>query len=195
MLIRDIISNRLVKAIQDAQHRGAIQSDIEIPDTGLIARPQKSENGDFASSFPLRVAKSLKKAPMEIAQTIADAFEIGGCIGEIFVAPPGFINFKLSSAWLQLQIEEICNQPEVFGNTDTGEGRTVQVEFVSVNPTGPVHVGHARGAVLGSALANALSAAGFNVTREYYVNDAGTQMELFYSSTFARYAQARGRKE
>ncbi|MQF86942.1 MAG: arginine--tRNA ligase [SAR202 cluster bacterium] len=195
MLIRDIISNRLVKAIQDAQHRGAIQSDIEIPDTGLIERPQKSENGDFASSFPLRVAKSLKKAPMEIAQTIADAFEIGGCIGEIFVAPPGFINFKLSSAWLQLQIEEICNQPEVFGNTDTGEGRTVQVEFVSVNPTGPVHVGHARGAVLGSALANALSAAGFNVTREYYVNDAGTQMELFYSSTFARYAQARGRKE
>ncbi len=195
MLVRDTIATRLKDAIHKAQNQSLIQSDLEIPGTGLVERPQKSENGDFASSFPLRVAKSVKKPPLEIAQIIADSFEIGGCVGAVFVAPPGFINFKLSSDWLQEQVEKIRDQAEVFGNTDTGKGRSVQVEFVSVNPTGPVHVGHARGAVLGSALANALSAAGFDVTREYYVNDAGTQMELFYSSTFARYAQARGRTD
>ena len=195
MLVRDTIATRLKDAIHKAQNQSLIQSDLEIPSTGLVERPQKSENGDFASSFPLRVAKSVKKPPLEIAQIIADSFETGGCVGAVFVAPPGFINFKLSSDWLQEQVEKIRDQAEVFGNTDTGKGRSVQVEFVSVNPTGPVHVGHARGAVLGSALANALSAAGFDVTREYYVNDAGTQMELFYSSTFARYAQARGRTD
>tara|TARA_Y100000814_G_scaffold94974_2_gene65558 strand:+ start:3323 stop:5002 length:1680 start_codon:yes stop_codon:yes gene_type:complete len=195
MLVRDTIATRLKDAIHKAQNQSLIQSDLEILGTGLVERPQKSENGDFASSFPLRVAKSVKKPPLEIAQIIADSFEIGGCVGAVFVAPPGFINFKLSSDWLQEQVEKIRDQAEVFGNTDTGKGRSVQVEFVSVNPTGPVHVGHARGAVLGSALANALSAAGFDVTREYYVNDAGTQMELFYSSTFARYAQARGRTD
>ena len=195
MLVRDTIATRLKDAIHKAQNQSLIQSDLEILDTGLVERPQKSENGDFASSFPLRVAKSVKKPPLEIAQIIADSFEIGGCVGAVFVAPPGFINFKLSSDWLQEQVEKIRDQAEVFGNTDTGKGRSVQVEFVSVNPTGPVHVGHARGAVLGSALANALNAAGFDVTREYYVNDAGTQMELFYSSTFARYAQARGRTD
>ncbi len=195
MLVRDTIATRLKDAIHKAQNQSLIQSDLEIPSTGLVERPQKSENGDFASSFPLRVAKSVKKPPLEIAQIIADSFEIGGCVGAVFVAPPGFINFKLSSDWLQEQVEKIRDQAEIFGNTDTGKGRSVQVEFVSVNPTGPVHVGHARGAVLGSALANALSAAGFDVTREYYVNDAGTQMELFYSSTFARYAQARGRTD
>jgi|TARA_Y100000996_G_scaffold150561_1_gene115996 arginyl-tRNA synthetase len=195
MLVRDTIATRLKDAIHKAQNQSLIQSDLEIPGTGLVERPQKSENGDFASSFPLRVAKSVKKPPLEIAQIIADSFEIGGCVGAVFVAPPGFINFKLSSDWLQEQVEKIRDQAEIFGNTDTGKGRSVQVEFVSVNPTGPVHVGHARGAVLGSALANALSAAGFDVTREYYVNDAGTQMELFYSSTFARYAQARGRTD
>lgn len=195
MLVRDTIATRLKDAIHKAQNQSLIQSDLEIPSTGLVERPQKSENGDFASSFPLRVAKSVKKPPLEIAQIIADSFETGGCVGAVFVAPPGFINFKLSSDWLQEQVEKIRDQAEIFGNTDTGKGRSVQVEFVSVNPTGPVHVGHARGAVLGSALANALSAAGFDVTREYYVNDAGTQMELFYSSTFARYAQARGRTD
>ncbi len=195
MLVRDTIATRLKDAIHKAQNQSLIQSDLEIPGTGLVERPQKSENGDFASSFPLRVAKLVKKPPLEIAQIIADSFEIGGCVGAVFVAPPGFINFKLSSDWLQEQVEKIRDQAEIFGNTDTGKGRSVQVEFVSVNPTGPVHVGHARGAVLGSALANALSAAGFDVTREYYVNDAGTQMELFYSSTFARYAQARGRTD
>lgn len=195
MLVRDTIATRLKDAIHKAQNQSLIQSDLEILGTGLVERPQKSENGDFASSFPLRVAKSVKKPPLEIAQIIADSFEIGGCVGAVFVAPPGFINFKLSSDWLQEQVEKIRDQAEIFGNTDTGKGRSVQVEFVSVNPTGPVHVGHARGAVLGSALANALSAAGFDVTREYYVNDAGTQMELFYSSTFARYAQARGRTD
>lgn len=195
MLVRDTIASRLKDAIHKAQNQSLIQSDLEIPDTGLVERPQKSENGDFASSFPLRVAKSVKKPPLEIAQIITDSFELGGCVGEVFVAPPGFINIKLSSEWLQDQVEIIRDQAEVFGSTDTGKGRSVQVEFVSVNPTGPVHVGHARGAVLGSALANALNAAGFDVTREYYVNDAGTQMELFYRSTFARYAQARGRTD
>ena len=116
-------------------------------------------------------------------------------MGAVSAAPPGFVNFRLGEGWLRDQVEAVRRAGAAFGNVDSGAGRRVQIEFVSVNPTGPVHVGHARGAVLGSALARTLAAAGCEVTREYYVNDAGTQMELFYRSVFARYAQALGRAD
>ena len=194
MLVRDLIVERLRDAVADAQRRGTLPA-FELPASGLVERPQKAEHGDFASSLPLRVAKAARRPPMEIAQVIADAIAVDAPIGEASVAPPGFVNFQLSADWLRGQVEEVRQSDGSFGTVDTGAGKRVQIEFVSVNPTGPVHVGHARGAVLGSALARALSAAGFEVTREYYVNDAGTQMELFYNSTFARYAQALGRED
>ncbi len=197
MLVRDLIAARLRDAVGEAQRTGTLP-EFELPQSGLVERPQKADHGDFASGLPLRVAKAAKRPPMEIAQVLADALtqgEDGGPIGEVSAAPPGFVNFRLSDDWLRAQVEVIRAAGEAFGNMDAGAGRRVQIEFVSVNPTGPVHVGHARGAVLGSGLASALTAAGFDVTREYYVNDAGNQMELFYRSVLARYAEALGRTD
>ena len=194
VLVRDLISDRLRAAVADVQREGALPA-FDVPASVLVERPQKPEHGDFASSLPLRVTKAVGRPPLEIAQAIAGAITPDGPIGEVFVAPPGFVNFRLSGDWLRAQVDAIRDAGDTFGCTDTGAGKRVQVEFVSVNPTGPVHVGHARGAVLGSALAQALEAAGFDVTREYYVNDAGTQMDLFYRSAFARYAEALGRTD
>ncbi|MYA51601.1 MAG: arginine--tRNA ligase [Chloroflexi bacterium] len=197
MLVRDLIAARLRDAVGEAQRTGALP-EFDLPQSGFVERPQKADHGDFASGLPLRVAKAAKRPPLEIAHVLADALaqgEDGGPIGEVSAAPPGFVNFRLSDDWLCAQVESIRAAGETFGNVEVGGGRRVQIEFVSVNPTGPVHVGHARGAVLGSGLARALAAAGFDVTREYYVNDAGNQMELFYRSVFARYAEALGRTD
>jgi arginyl-tRNA synthetase len=106
------------------------------------------------------------------------------------VAPPGFINFTLKNTWLNQQVDRILKEGEFFGNNDMGQGKKVQVEFVSINPTGPLHVGHGRGAILGSTLVNILSASGYNVEREYYFNDAGNQMDIFKRSLYARYLQS-----
>ena len=193
MLIRDVIAQRIADAVEAAQRDGAIPA-ADVPPVAL-ERPQKPEHGDFASSLPLRLAKQARMAPLAIAEALVPHVAAGDPIDRVWAAPPGFLNVALSPAWLQRQVDDVLAQGEAFGNTSTGRGRSVQVEFVSVNPTGPVHVGHARGAVLGSTLANTLAAAGFDVTREYYVNDAGTQMEIFYASVFARYAQALGRAD
>ena len=131
---------------------------------------------------------------MHLAQLIAERIQPGPEIASFEPAPPGFINFRLSDEWLQRQIETVIAAGDGFGSADVGSGRKVMVEFVSVNPTGPVHVGHTRGAVLGSALANTMRAAGYEVTREYYINDAGSQMEAFYRSVWTRYQQALGRE-
>ncbi len=179
MLIRDVIAQRIADAVEAAQRSGAIPT-ADVPGVALD-RPQDPDHGDFASSLPLRLAKQARMAPLAIAEALVEHVAGGDPVGRVWAAPPGFVNVALSPAWLQRQVDDVLAQGAAFGDTQTGGGRSVQVEFVSVNPTGPVHVGHARGAVLGSTLANTLAAAGFDVTREYYVNDAGTQMELFYA--------------
>lgn len=113
-------------------------------------------------------------------------------IDSIVATPPGFINFTLKSNWLTQQIDSILLAGETYGNIDLGQGSRVQVEFVSVNPTGPLHVGHGRGAILGSTLANVLMAAGYKVEKEYYMNDAGSQIDAFYHSLYTRYQQCLG---
>jgi arginyl-tRNA synthetase len=190
MTIRDDISQRLTDAIAEAQRQG-ILPEGELP-TAPLERPQNPDHGDFASSLPLRLAKAARKSPVQIAESLVPLVRGDGIIEAVWAAPPGFVNLRLSATWLQSQVTAVIESGDSYGNTDSGTGRSVQVEFVSVNPTGPVHVGHARGAVLGSALSRSLAAAGFDVTREYYVNDAGTQMELFYESTYVRYLQALG---
>jgi arginyl-tRNA synthetase len=194
MTILTEITQRFAAAVAEAQKQGVLPEG-ELPEAP-IDRPQNPEHGDFASSLPLRLAKLARKAPIQIAESLMPFVLRDGkpddVIDSVWVAPPGFLNVKLSDAWLQAQVEAIREAGATYGNTEAGVGKSVQIEFVSVNPTGPVHVGHARGAVLGSALANALAAAGYDVAREYYVNDAGTQMELFYESTYVRYAQALG---
>ena len=180
------------RAVDEAQSAGALpDADVAEP---LVERPQRPDHGDYACSLPLKLARSMRMRPTEIAQAVVDRISGPVWLQRVWAAPPGFINFELSGEWLARQVGEIRSAGASFGDVPLGRGRRVQVEFVSVNPTGPLHVGHARGAVFGSALANVLEAAGYRVQREYYVNDAGNQMELFNRSLYARYLQAFGRR-
>jgi arginyl-tRNA synthetase len=131
-------------------------------------------------------------APVKIAEKILEFMPSLPEVSGTAVAAPGFINFKLSSDWLAQQVAAILDAGDSYGSIDTGDGKPVQIEFVSVNPTGPLHVGHGRGAVLGSTLANVLGATGYTVEKEYYVNDAGSQLDAFNRSLYARYQQCLG---
>ena len=179
-------------AIERARQGGTIQ--LEAMPEILVERPGNPDHGDFATSLPLRLARATRINPLELANTLVDFIPPAEEVERVEAAPPGFINFYLNDFWIQDQVEVVRKAGNEYGNVPAGQSRPVMVEFVSVNPTGPVHVGHTRGAVLGSALANTLAAAGYDVTREYYVNDAGTQMEAFYRSVYARYREALGRE-
>ena len=192
MLVKDAVAAIVAAALEQANRDGVINVDAA-PDIE-IERPNNPDHGDFATNLPLRLARAARANPMQLAQLIAERIQPGPEIAGFEPAPPGFINFKLSDEWLQQQVETVLAAGDQFGSADMGTGRKVMVEFVSVNPTGPVHVGHTRGAVLGSALANTMQAAGYDVTREYYINDAGSQMEAFYRSVWTRYQQALGRE-
>ncbi len=191
-LVRDRIQELVASAIERAREQGAIQ--LESMPEILVERPGNPEHGDFATSLPLRLARATRINPLRLAETLVEFVPAVEEVEKVEAAHPGFINFHLNDAWIQKQVEAVREAGAEYGNVPAGQGRPVMVEFVSVNPTGPVHVGHTRGAVLGSALANTLDAAGYSVTREYYVNDAGTQMEAFYRSIYARYREALGRE-
>ena len=191
-LVRDRIQEMVAEAVNRARQEGAIQ--LESMPEILVERPGNPDHGDFATSLPLRLARATRINPLKLAETLVDFVPEAEEVKKVEAAHPGFINFYLEDGWVQGQVEEVRRAGAEYGNVPSGEGRPVMVEFVSVNPTGPVHVGHTRGAVLGSALANTLDAAGYQVTREYYVNDAGTQMEAFYRSVYARYREALGRE-
>lgn len=192
MSIKSKLTELVAQGLYIAQRDGELPN--HGPDEILVERPHNSEHGDFSSSLALKLARPLRLAPMVIAQKIADQIPKSDAIEQVSVIDPGFINIHLKSAWLAAQVDEVLDQGDEFGNINVGVGKRVQVEFVSVNPTGPLHVGHARGAVLGSALAALLEAAGYDVEREYYINDAGSQMDRFNQSLYARYSQAIGKE-
>ena len=190
MQITDTLSTLVTEALESAQTSGALPAagDVEIK----IERPKLAEHGDFSTSLPLALARSMRMAPIQIAEVIAGTVAEHDMVGDVTHAAPGFVNFTLSTTWLQSQIQIVRDAGAEFGSVESGAGKSVQVEFVSVNPTGPLHVGHARGAVIGSSLANVLRAAGYEVQREYYINDAGNQMRVFYDTLYSRYMQAAG---
>jgi arginyl-tRNA synthetase len=181
---------QLTQATLDAQKSGKLPA-VTLPEA-YLERPQNPEHGDYASSFPLKLARATGTKPMAIAELLVGLIPPIPEVDSIVAAPPGFINFKLKSQWLTRQVTSILKAGEAYGNIDIGRGSRVQVEFVSINPTGPLHVGHGRGAVLGSTLASVLAAAGYSVEKEYYFNDAGSQMDAFYRSLYARYQQCLG---
>jgi arginyl-tRNA synthetase len=189
-LVRDRISQLVAEAIERARQEGVVQ--LETMPQVLMERPSNPEHGDFATSLPLRLARSTRINPLQLAEMLVARMPNSSEVDRVEAALPGFVNFFLQNRWVQQQIEAVREAGVAYGNVDVGLQRRVMVEFVSVNPTGPVHVGHTRGAVLGSALANVLKAAGYEVTREYYINDAGNQMDAFYRSVYARYQQALG---
>ena len=190
MQITQILANLVAEALESAQANSSLPAAGEVDIK--IERPKLAEHGDFSTSLPLTLARTMRVPPIQIATAIVDAMPQDEMIGSVASAPPGFVNFNLSVHWLQSQVKIVRSLGDKFGDVDSGLGKSVQVEFVSVNPTGPLHVGHARGAVIGSSLANVLEAAGYEVQREYYVNDAGTQMRVFYDTLYSRYMQASG---
>ncbi|MBN1376493.1 MAG: arginine--tRNA ligase [Dehalococcoidia bacterium] len=192
MLIKQKIAQALVEAASRAQQEGLLAF-TALPEI-IVERPQNTGHGDYASSLPLKLARATRLAPMEIAQRLIDNMKDLPEFESITVAPPGFINFTLNPVWLTGCVEKILQEREDYGKIDLGEGKSVQIEFVSVNPTGPLHVGHGRGAVMGSTLASVLENAGYKVTREYYINDAGNQLDAFSRSLYIRYKQALGKK-
>ena len=192
LLMIETIQQLVTQALEAARQEGVLQ--LETMPEIQVERPGNSDHGDFATNLPLRLARATRINPLDLAQSLAAHIPTGDVIERVEAAPPGFINFYLKESWLQQQVETVRQAGSQFGNVDFGQGRRMMVEFVSVNPTGPVHVGHTRGAVLGSALANILEAAGYEVVREYYVNDAGNQMRLFYESVLAAYKQSLGRE-
>ena len=189
-IIRDLIVDKVQKALEEARTEGVLHLDTMLPIA--VEHPANTDHGDFATSLPLRLARATRINPMKLAEDLVGFVSTGEEVEEVWAAAPGFINFRLRDDWLVGQVERIREAREGYGSVATGSGHRVIVEFVSVNPTGPVHVGHTRGAVLGSTLARVLESAGYSVTREYYVNDSGSQMDAFYGSVLARYQQALG---
>jgi arginyl-tRNA synthetase len=169
----------------------SVAPDIAAPEI-ILDRPKQASHGDLACNVALQLAKALKQNPRVIAERIVRELPPSGMVERAEVAGAGFINFFFSAAVKQSVVARILSETDRYGRSDTGAGKKVQVEFVSANPTGPLHVGHGRGAAYGSALCNLLDAAGFEVTREFYVNDAGRQMDILAVSVWLRYLEAQG---
>src|ERR1700704_2845578 len=165
---------------------GADQSRIVVEPT------REAAHGDMATNAAMVLAKDAGKKPRELAETIAAKLRVDDLVAKVEVAGPGFINLTLKpAAWIDALRAVLAAGPD-YGRSGAGEGVPVNVEYVSANPTGPMHVGHCRGAVFGDALSSLLAFAGYDVTREYYINDAGAQVDVLARSTYERYKEACG---
>jgi arginyl-tRNA synthetase len=183
--VSEFLKDLLLRAAMDVA-TGKGLSPGEMPEV-LLERPRHEGQGDWASNIAMLLAKPLKARPRELAEEIVSKIGKDPHLEKIEVAGPGFINFFVTNLWVRDVLETAVNERENFGRSSQGKGRKVQVEFVSANPTGPLHVGHGRGAAVGDMTASLLEYAGWEVEREYYINDAGLQMNLLGQSTQARY--------
>ena len=184
--VSDLVEQAFLTAVKDGDF---VCEDTGISDKIRLEVPKDKQHGDFACNIAMMLAKSLHQAPRQIAETIVKNIPADKNIEKTEVAGAGFINFYLTPNWLYETMQEIETQGENYGKIDLGKGKKVMVEFVSANPTGPMHMGNARGGALGDCLASVLEYAGYEVTREFYVNDAGNQIEKFANSLNARYIQ------
>ena len=157
-----------------------------------LERPKQAQHGDYACNLAMQLAKPLRRNPRDIANALLESLPASPYVAKAEIAGAGFINFYLHAATKQQIVAQILKAGANFGRSNLGEGQKVQVEFVSANPTGPLHVGHGRGAAFGASLAKVLDAAGYAVTSEYYVNDAGRQMDILALSTWLRYLELNG---
>ncbi|MDD5773732.1 MAG: arginine--tRNA ligase [bacterium] len=193
--MREKIKEELSRKIRDAAGKYILELKLDLtvmPHINLES-PKDKAHGDFASNIALQLSKQLKLAPRIIAEAIIKYFDPDcSWIKKKEIAGPGFINFYLHDSWLFEIIPEVIKQKKKYGSSDIGKNQKVMVEFVSANPTGPLHVGHGRGAVVGDVIANIMEFAGFSVTREFYINDTGNQMELLGLSAWIRYQELLG---
>ncbi|MGQ9824239.1 MAG: arginine--tRNA ligase [Desulfotomaculales bacterium] len=192
-VMRTSLSRALLEAVREAVQRGLLPDFPEVP--GFIVEvPREKEHGDFAANLAMQLAKKLRLPPRKIAEALLSCLKLTGLpVLKAEVAGPGFLNFYLEPTWALAEIPRIISAGDDYGRVDVGKGKKVQVEFVSANPTGLLHMGNARGAALGDSLARILDFAGYRVEREFYINDAGHQIELFGRSLEARYFQLFGR--
>lgn len=191
MLQHHELSAAVQAAIIAAQSAGALPA-FDVPDV-LVERPRDATHGDYATAVALQLARPARMAPLKIAEAIAARLVLPDYVGEANVVPPGFINFRLSAAWVQTLPERVLAAAGDFGRIDIGlTGKKAQVECVSANPTGPITLGRTRGGVIGDTLHRVLEAAGYDVTMEYYYNDAGRQVTLLGESVKVRYLQQLG---
>jgi arginyl-tRNA synthetase len=189
------LKNLIEKLLQDALAAlpGELRADTA-PGASAIAveRTRDATHGDFASNVALQLAKAARRKPRELAEAIVAALPASELVAKVQIAGPGFINFFLAPAAYHAELLRVAREGRAYGRTQAGAGRRVLLEFVSANPTGPLHVGHGRHAAFGATLANLLDAAGFAVQREYYINDAGRQMEILAASVWLRYLECFG---
>lgn len=186
------VKGLIKEEIQAAVLKAELATEEQIPNV-VLESPKDKTNGDFSTNMAMQLARVAKKAPRMIAEELVANFDkVKASIEKIEIAGPGFINFYMDNSYLTDLIPTIVNAGEAYGETNTGKGEKVQVEFVSANPTGDLHLGHARGAAVGDTLCNLLAKAGYDVSREYYINDAGNQIHNLALSVEARYMQALG---
>lgn len=190
------VENKLNEAIALAVEKATQNGDL--PETEMpkfiIEKPADKKNGDFSSNIAMAGARAYHQAPRMIAEAIVKNFSLdGGYIDRCEIAGPGFINFYLSDKYYGDVLKDIVSSGDNYGRSDYGEGKKMLVEFVSANPTGPMHIGNARGGAIGDCLASVLDAAGYDVQREFYINDAGNQIEKFATSLEVRYLQECGK--
>jgi arginyl-tRNA synthetase len=190
-MLKQTITELVAKAIAKAQKADKLPA-FDLPEI-TIEHPQNPDHGDYSCSVSLKLTKVAKMKPMDIAKEIVSVILPSPQIEKVDIAPPGFINFTLKKEWLAKQVNDIFMSGDTYGNINDGKGKRIQIEFVSANPTGPLHVGAGRGAVIGSTLCNVMTSAGYDVTKEYYFNDSGSQMDNFRQSLWARYQQALGK--
>jgi arginyl-tRNA synthetase len=180
----------LNQALRQLQHNGDLPADVNVE--AKVERTRDRQHGDFATNAAMTLTKIAKRKPRELAEMIKDATPASSLIVKVEIAGPGFINFFLTPEAYQQTVDAILEDGADYGRSTVGARQPIQVEFVSANPTGPLHVGHGRGAAYGAAVANLLEAAGFAVHREYYVNDAGRQMDILAASVWLRYLEVLG---
>ena len=188
---QETIKQAIIEAIERATQKGELP-EADLPDF-IIEKPSDKKNGDFSTNIAMAGARVYRKAPQMIAKSIVDNLELENTLFEkAEIAGPGFINFYLSQKYYSAIVCDVIEKGEDYGKSDFGKGKSVLVEFVSANPTGPMHIGNARGGAIGDCLAAVLEYAGFDTKREFYVNDAGNQIEKFATSLEVRYLQACG---
>ena len=185
---KDQVLDLTVSAYQKAAAEGLLPQDAAV--TPSVEIPKDTANGDYTTTFCLAAAKALKKNPRQVAQILMDHMDLSGSyFTSVEMAGPGFLNFRLGNKWFRDTVTCVEQEGAAYGCNDALKGQKIMVEFVSANPTGPMHMGNARGGVLGDTLASVLQKSGADVWREFYVNDAGNQIEKFAKSLEARYLQ------
>lgn len=192
MNVLEQVKETLKVTIGEAAVAAGLVQASELPEI-VLEVPKDKSHGDFATNLAMQLSRIAKQNPRAIAEQLIQKLDKEKAqIADVQIAGPGFINFRMDKSYLYPILAQVAEQADAYGAVNVGQGRKVQMEFVSANPTGSLHLGHARGAAVGDALCNVLALAGYNVTREYYINDAGNQVNNLAKSIEARYLQALG---